>query len=239
MNDQRILLCPHCHRRTSFQEQGKHWYRETLETSYNAFFDEEVTTRWLETTAWLLSCEGCSRPLLELVSDRCTLLTAQEWTREEVDRKVVYPLVRLAPAPVTGIPEEVARAFQEAADVLPISPSASAALLRLALEQLCVHLQLAGKDLRERLAGLVKQGLRPELEQALERVRVMGKQAVQPGLLDVRDDEHTVLLLFTILNLLVEECISLPAHRKRLANLLIEQDRAIRIAADPASVASP
>jgi hypothetical protein len=236
MNYKRILQCPHCQRRTSFQEQGKHWYRETLETSYNDFFDDEVTTRWVETTAWLLSCEGCSKPLLELVTDRCLLLRPDEWTSEEVDRKVVYPLVRLAPPPVAGMPEQVARDFQEAAEILPISPPASAALLRLALEKLCLHLHLGGKDLRERMAVLVKQGLRPELEQALESVRVMGKHAVLAGMLDVRDDQHTVLTLFTLLNLLVEEFISIPAQMKRLSDLLLEQDRGIMTCPDQVTV---
>jgi hypothetical protein len=225
MNTKRILQCPHCQTRTTFREQGKHWYREPLETDYTSYFEEEVTTKWVETTSWLLSCDGCSKPLLELVAECCTLLTPEEWVKEELDRKVVYPSVRLAPQPVAGMPEEVARQFQEAAEVLPVSPPASAALLRLALERLCLHLGLPGKDLQERIGALVRKGLKPELEQGLEVVRVIGTQAVSPGRLDLRDDQQIGLALFTLLNLLVEELISVPANMKRLQDLLPEEMR--------------
>jgi hypothetical protein len=222
MNPKRILQCPSCHTRTTFQEQGKHWYREPLETAFTSIGEKEVTPKWLETTAWLLSCESCSKVLLELVAECCTSLTPGEWVKEEVDRQIVYPSVRLAPAPVANMPEEVVGYFQEAAEVLPVSPSACAALLRVALERLCLHLGLPGKDLQERMDVLVRKGLRPELEQGLEVVRVIGPYAIPAGRLDPRDDRQIALALFTLLNLLVEDLLSLPAHMKRLQELLAE-----------------
>jgi hypothetical protein len=225
VSHKRVLQCPYCQTRKTFQEQGKHWYRELLESPYTSYFEEEMPTKWVETTAWLLSCDGCSKPLLELVTECCTLVTPEEWMKEELDRKVVFPAVRLAPQPVAGMPEEIARQFQEAAEVLPVSPPASAALLRLALERLCLHLGLPGKDLQERIGALVKKGLQPELEQGLEVVRVRGAHAVQAGQLDLRDDQQICLTLFTLLNLLVEELISIPTQMKRLQELLPEDMR--------------
>jgi Domain of unknown function (DUF4145) len=115
----------------------------------------------------------------------------------------------IVPQPSPDMPEDVAQDFIEARAVLPYSPRSSAALLRLALEKLCIHLELPGKSLNEHIAALVKQGLPPKVQKAFDIVRVIGNNAVHPGSIDLRDDQQSALILFDLINLIVEQTITL------------------------------
>jgi hypothetical protein len=124
--------------------------------------------------------------------------------------KLVYPISSIAPQQSPDMPEEVAADYYEARAVLAFSPRSSAALLRLALEQLCIHLELPGKNLNERIAAMVKEGLSPKVQRALDIVRVIGNNAVHPGSIDLKDDQQTALLLFELINVIVEQMITIP-----------------------------
>jgi uncharacterized protein DUF4145 len=67
-----------------------------------------------------------------------------------------------------------------------------------------------GKDLNEDIGALVKGGLPVLVQQSLDALRVIGNNAVHPGVLDLRDDQPTALSLFHLLNLIVEEQIAKP-----------------------------
>lgn len=105
-----------------------------------------------------------------------------------IDQKMVYPRARGAPMPNPDMPADVRTDYEEAAQVLQDSPRSAAALLRLAIQKLCVELGQPGKNLDHDIAALVKDGLRVEIQQALDIVRVVGNNAVHPGELDLKDD---------------------------------------------------
>lgn len=128
------------------------------------------------------------------------------WDRETL----VYPISSIAPQPSPDMPEDVAADFNEARAVLAYSPRSSAALLRLALEKLCTNLELPGKSLNEQIASLVKEGLSSKVQRALDIVRVIGNNAVHPGSIDLKDDKHTALILFELINVIVEQMITIP-----------------------------
>lgn len=125
------------------------------------------------------------------------------------------------------MPEDVKKDYKEAWAVLAASPRACAALLRLALQRLCVHLGQPGRVLNDDIKALVQQrGLKPQIQQALDIVRVTGNNAVHPGEMDLDDDDQEIALsLLTVINLIVEEMILIPNQIQELYNASPERDR--------------
>jgi hypothetical protein len=121
--------------------------------------------------------------------------------------KVIHPRSSTAPPPVAGMPESVKTDYMEAKLVFDDSPRAAAALLRLAVQKLCIHLGRPGKNLNSDVAQLATEGLPDYVRRALDVVRVVGNNSVHPGELDVRDDPKTAEALFHCVNWIVEAMI--------------------------------
>ncbi|NVM29297.1 MAG: hypothetical protein HWN65_10700 [Candidatus Helarchaeota archaeon] len=51
---------------------------------------------------------------------------------------------------------------------------------------------------------------RPKYQKALDLLRVIGNNAVHPGVIDIKDDKDTAISLFNWLNMLVENLITEP-----------------------------
>jgi len=126
------------------------------------------------------------------------------------EREIVYPRVTTAPLPNADLPEDIRRDYEEARSIASLSPRGAAALLRLAIQKLAMHLGEKGEDLNSDIANLVRKGLSEKIQKALDSVRVVGNEAVHPGLMDLRDDSGTVGSLFDLVNLIVEATISQP-----------------------------
>lgn len=124
--------------------------------------------------------------------------------------KLIYPSKQAAVAPNADLSPEIQDDFNEARQIVHLSPRGAAALLRLALQKLCVQLGESGKDINKDIASLVSKGLDPMLQKALDSVRVIGNESVHPGELDLRDDKETALLLFDLINLIAEQMITRP-----------------------------
>lgn len=134
--------------------------------------------------------------------------------------RLTWPAEVSAPSPADDMPDDVRRDYLEAGMIASASPRGAAALLRLAIQKLCEALGGAGKNINEDIAALVKEGLDPRVQQALDVVRVVGNNAVHPGELDLRDDRATVDQLFTLTNLIVDIMITQPAHIARMYEAL-------------------
>jgi hypothetical protein len=98
--------------------------------------------------------------------------------------------------------------FVEAASISSQSPRGAAALLRLAIELLMPHLSAEGSSLNDRIGSLVKRGLDPVVQKALDVVRVTGNNAVHPGQIEMQDDAATANKLFGLVNIVVATMIS-------------------------------
>jgi hypothetical protein len=142
-----------------------------------------------------------------------------------VDHKLLFPDVTGAPLAHSEMPDAIKEDFEEARSVFGRSPRSSAALLRLSIQKICIHLGLPGKNLNGDIAELVKAGLPLEIEQSLDIVRVVGNNQVHPGTLDVRDDPETATHLFELVNLIVEDRIARPNKIKALYQKLPEGAR--------------
>jgi hypothetical protein len=132
---------------------------------------------------------------------------------------LVYPGRKAGVAPNQDIPPEIRGDFEEARGIFDQSRGA-AALLRLVIQKLCAYLGEAGKKIDEDIASLVKKGLNPQVQQALDVVRVIGNEAVHPGTIDLRDDRPTAERLFDLVNLIADQMITYPKHVQEMYDKL-------------------
>lgn len=123
--------------------------------------------------------------------------------------KMYYPETGQCPFPNTEMPESVKKLYLEAASISSKSPRGAAALLRLAIQILCIELGGKGKDINNDIKELVAKGLPVIVQQSLDIVRVTGNDSVHPGQIDT-DDINVVNSLFDLINVIIEYMIALP-----------------------------
>lgn len=138
---------------------------------------------------------------------------------------IVFPPSSPAPSPSPDLPADAKRDFDEARAILVSSPRGAAALLRLCLQKLCIHLGEPGKNLNSDIGALVRRGLPMTVQQALDTVRVVGNEAVHPGVLDLRDDPETATNLFGLVNIVVDVLITQPNTVKALYDQVVGTDK--------------
>ena len=119
-----------------------------------------------------------------------------------------YPSRGEMPPANPDIPEEIRKDYDEASRILNDSPRGAAALLRLVVQKLCKELGGKGTNINVDIAHLVKNGLHPKIQKALDSVRIIGNEAVHPGQMDLRDDRETAELLFDLINTIADNMIS-------------------------------
>ena len=136
-----------------------------------------------------------------------------------VKGEYIYPAKNSAPRPNPDLPANILADYNEAAAIHEQSPRGAAALLRLAVQKLMVHLGQSGQNINDDIAVLVANGLPKQVQQALDVVRITGNNAVHPGKLDA-DDVQVAKQLFPLVNLIVEYQISMPARVQELYDAL-------------------
>lgn len=131
-----------------------------------------------------------------------------------------------APRPPVDMPDDCRADYEEARAIVERSPRAACGLLRVVVENLCADLGESGKNLNSYIGSLVKKGLDPQVQQALDSLRVIGNDAVHPGQLNLNDDPITAASLFGWINFIVEQMITRPKQLEALYGNLPENKRA-------------
>ncbi len=142
---------------------------------------------------------------------------------EETNQEIIFPRSSSAPMPTEDMPEEIKGEYLEARLVVDASSRAAAALLRLCVQKLMPLLGEKGKNINDDIASLVQKGLPVEIQQALDSLRVIGNESVHPGEINLNDDRKTALLLFDLINFIVDRMITQPAKIKALYDKLPEE----------------
>ena len=124
--------------------------------------------------------------------------------------RLVFPSNQAGPQPNADLPDDIQHDFNEARAIVDSSPRGAAALLRLCIQKLCVHLGQPGKRIDDDIAALVKNGLNPTVQRSLDIVRVIGNESVHPGEMNMRDDRDTALRLFDLINAIADQMITHP-----------------------------
>ncbi len=128
-----------------------------------------------------------------------------------VGTEMILPSVSNFPQPNADTPKKIKEIYDEAVAIANKSPRAAAALIRLALQELCMHLKCKGKTLQENIDFLVKEKELPRrVEKAMDAVRIIGNEAVHPGTIDLQDNNEVVATMLKLLNFIVEKMISDP-----------------------------
>jgi hypothetical protein len=136
------------------------------------------------------------------------------------------------------MPTAVRDLYEEARAVLPISPRASSALLRLALQVLIDTLEPGNKTINEKIRRLVARGLEPTTKKAMDVLRVVGNNAVHPGEIELDGEAELVPALFALLNLVVHHVLTRPKQVDDLFDSLPESARDAIERRDSANVVS-
>ena len=124
--------------------------------------------------------------------------------------KMVFPSTGNVEIANPDLPEDIKKDYNEAKDIVNVSPRGAAALLRLAVQKLCIYLGEDGNNINEDIKNLVKKGLPQTMQQALDSVRVVGNNAVHPGSIDFEDNIEIAYALFGFVNIICETLISQP-----------------------------
>jgi hypothetical protein len=179
--------CPHCN---AFAKQS--WFRSSL------FHMNANSGQGLVEGFYIAICTHCGKP--------------SYWFKQ----KMIYPATVTAPFPNPDIPEQIKSDFEEARQIANSSPRGAAALLRLVIQKLCVHLGEPGKDLNKDIGSLVKKGLPDRIQKALDVVRVIGNESVHPGQIDLNDNPATTSKLFELVNIIADKMITEPKEIDKL-----------------------
>ena len=183
-NNKHQYTCPHCNTLSQMQCDKHHFDSDKYRTRMNELLISNVLT--------IHKCQCCGKQIL--------------W----IDDTYIYPDI-VSEEANPDMPNSVKQLYNEAALISNKSPRAACALLRLAVDKLCLELGETDRDINKNIGALVKRGLSQDVQQALDIVRVVGNKAVHPGQIafDV-DDYATATMLMHLLNMIVTRMISEP-----------------------------
>lgn len=142
-----------------------------------------------------------------------------------VAENLVFPPHKLSTPANNDLPDNIVADYEEARNIVDASPRGAAALLRLCVQKLCVHLGERGKKIDDDIGSLVKKGLNPIVQQSLDIVRVIGNESVHPGVIDLNDDRATALSLFDLVNAITDQMITHPKKVAEMYNNLPEDKK--------------
>ena len=139
---------------------------------------------------------------------------------------MLYPDFGSAPLPAEDMPEDVKKDYEEAAQIFAKSPRGAAALLRLGLQKLCIHLGEEGKNINADIRSLVNKGVfAGRIVQVADTLRITGNNAVHPGQISDEDFDRAAAKMFDLINFIVKKAITEPKELDELYQQMPEKAR--------------
>ena len=127
--------------------------------------------------------------------------------------KVISPNTSHQPPAHTEMPEPIKSIYEEAASISSLSPRASCALMRHALEELVKFMEYKGDDLFQDIGQMYKDSLIDDnIKDSLDIVRLTGNDALHGNKIDM-NDQTNVDYMFVLINEIVESLIASPKRR--------------------------
>ena len=181
------------------------------------------------------------RPYIESTCSHCE--KSSLWRVEKYEEKpdgqaipvgwMMFPDRGSAPLPELDMPADVKSDYEEAATIAAKSPRGAAALLRLGLQKLCIHLGKDGENINADIRSLAEDNVLPPMViKVADTVRITGNNAVHPGEMSEQDFDFVSSKLFDLLNFIVKKAITEPNELNALYNKVPEKPRAAAEAQD-------
>jgi len=196
--------CPHCGVFSRI-----HWAWIKADPNWSSYFYDDIPDELPKfndklNKYWKISkCEHCSKEIF--------------WYQDAI----IYPNQSFIESPNEDLDNDIKKDYIEASNILNKSPKAAAALLRLAIQKMCIQLGEKGENLNTDIGNLVKKGLNPLIQQSLDTLRVIGNNAVHPGQIDINDNKEIVEKMFSLINFIAEKMITEPKEITELySNIL-------------------
>lgn len=167
------MQCPHCD--IAISEKHAWEYFEVGPT-------RERSWEW---TGYTLECPECEELVIHIEKTKDEASIVSEQGDLDYSRRLVYPLSAYPRFVGMGVPESLKADYQEAYQVLPISPKASAALSRRVLQLILDEQGYQGRDLFQQIEGVLKdtkpeKALPPGIRGAVHAIRSFGNFSAHP-----------------------------------------------------------
>lgn len=141
---------------------------------------------------FISKCQGCNKLII--------------W----VNKEMVYPDSSTIEDPNSDLEDDIKDLYNEARSIVNKSPRGAAALLRLCLEKLCIQLGCKQNSINDAIGELVKKGLNPKIQKSLDYIRIVGNESVHPGQINLNENPEGAIKLFSTINFIADQMISLP-----------------------------
>ena len=212
------MQCPHCD--IAISEKDAWEYFEVPPTS-------ERSWKW---TGYTLECPECQELVIHIEKTKDGKSIVSQLGNLDYSRRLVYPLSAHPRFVGMEVPEALKADYQEAYQVLPISPKASAALSRRVLQAILDEQGYQGRNLFQQIEGVLED-TKPEkvlpsgIRETVDAIRNFGNFSAHPitdvtnlQIIDVEPEEAAWCL--QIVERLFDHYYVRPAEdKKKIADL--------------------
>ena len=167
------MQCPHCDIAFSEKEAWGH------------FLVQSTNDRSWEWSCHVVECPECEELVIHIERTHQGDFIPGAQKVPEYRRRLVYPLSAPPRSVATGVPEHLKVDYQEAYQVLPVSPKASAALSRRVLQSILADQGYVGRDLSIQIDGVLNEAqsgktLPPGIRSTVDAIRNFGNFSAHP-----------------------------------------------------------